>query len=200
MCVLFLVQGGFRVAVHCVFIWLTSNNLKLQDSLFYILPMVSQIRHIKGKHSLAALMKLLWYWYVMRGAGSTLETQKTETSGAESLSFAKINKSGCFWMSTHLTMFSLLSFFSHHARLHSWTSVYRCCLRSVMTPAGSQWGLTWGPYAGNVYVWCVCVWMTGLSLKLSIYVPVKCMCVYVSVFECLLVCMCCAQCRFIQVQ
>lgn len=29
---------------------------------------------MKVKHSLAALMKLLWYWYVMRGAGSILRT------------------------------------------------------------------------------------------------------------------------------
>lgn len=47
------------------------------------LTLERQIRHTKGKHSLAALMKLLWYWYVMRGAGSILETQETETSGAE---------------------------------------------------------------------------------------------------------------------
>lgn len=30
--------------------------------------------HIKDKYSLAALMKLLWYWYVMSGAGSILQT------------------------------------------------------------------------------------------------------------------------------
>lgn len=28
-----------------------------------------------GSNSLAALMKLRWYWYVMRGAGSILEEQ-----------------------------------------------------------------------------------------------------------------------------
>lgn len=58
-----------------------SNNLKLQDSQCQ--PLNATLRGRRAKDSLAALMKLLWYWYVMRGAGSILETHRIDTGKSQ---------------------------------------------------------------------------------------------------------------------
>lgn len=73
---------------------------------------------IKDKYSLAALMKLLWYWYVIRGAGSILKTGD-ERSHVES---------GYGHVRGGSDALVLLS--SHHpspASLHSWKSGYHFC-------------------------------------------------------------------------
>lgn len=65
----------------------------------------SEAKESEVKHSLAALMKLLWYWYVMRGAGNILGTQVRENVNK--------NPNSCGWH----------HYFLHPASKHSGTSV-----------------------------------------------------------------------------
>lgn len=55
-----------------------SNKPNVQDRRSQ--PRNATLRGRRVKDSLAALMKLLWYWYVIRGAGSILETHRRDAS------------------------------------------------------------------------------------------------------------------------
>lgn len=46
-------------------------------------PLKATFRGRRAKDSLAALMKLLWYWYVIRGAGSILETHRRDAGKSQ---------------------------------------------------------------------------------------------------------------------
>lgn len=58
-------------SLHYLISRLALNNL---NSLNRHFVKKTRYQEAKGNYSLAAFIKLLWYWYVMRGAGSILET------------------------------------------------------------------------------------------------------------------------------
>lgn len=117
-----------------------------------------------GKYSLAALMKLLWYWYVMSGAGNILKTP-TRTRQVKGASL----ESDTTVIVLNLFLFPLF-----------WTSAYHFYLRTFTT--ASQWCLNRGADAVNYL--CVVYVNTDspadLSVNLSIYSmcqSIVCVCV-----------------------